>query len=335
MSTARDVAKFAGVSIATVSRVMNFPEAVKPITRAKVEAAMLALNFRPNQMARALATNRSGVIAILVDYVGGGYYSMLLDALEYKARQRGFQTIIRCGNSNADDIYRSVKQLSGGQCDAIIACVPFMNEKELKQLLQLQPNTVLMNCVSKAYQHLAIVVDNQLGVELALEELYQHGHRCIGIMTGSENNGENMVRLTAVKTWFEKKSLPFSDKWCISGDFHAENARHAIHQLLNQSKELTALFCFNDQMALGVMSYLQQQGEQLPERLSIIGFDNIEACAFTHPTLTSVDQPMKEMAHRAMSIIENMLNNRPLQEQLPLVPSLINRHSVLSLPKSI
>jgi Transcriptional regulators len=314
---------------------MNFPEAVKPITRAKVEAAMLALNFRPNQMARALATNRSGVIAILVDYVGGGYYSMLLDALEQKARQRGFQTIIRCGNSNADDIYRSVKQLSGGQCDAIVACVPFMKENELKQLLQLQPNTVFMNCVSTAYRQHAIVVDNQLGTTLALENLYQHGHRCIGIMTGVEDNVENIERLSAVKAWFEKKALRFSDKWLISGNFCAENARHAIHQLLNQAPELTALFCFNDQMALGVMSYLQQQGEQLPERLSIIGFDNTEACAFTHPTLTSVEQPIQEMAHRAMNIIENMLNERSLQEQLPLVPSLINRHSVASLSKSM
>lgn len=335
MSTARDVAKLARVSTATVSRVMNFPEAVKPVTRAKVEAAMLALNFQPNQIARALATNRSGVIAVLVDYIGGGYYSMLLDALEQKARQRGFQTIIRCGNRNADDIYGSVKHLSGGQCDAIVACVPFMNDSELKQLLQLQPNTVFMNYISTAYRQHAIVVDNRLGVTMALEHLYQHGHRCIGIMTGIEDNVENIERLSAVKAWFEKRALTFSDKWFISGDFHAENARHATHQLLNQSPELTAVFCFNDQMALGVMSYLQQQGEQLPERLSIIGFDNIEACDFTHPTLTSVEQPIKEMAHRAMSIIENMLNERPLQEQLPLIPSLINRHSVMSLSKSI
>jgi len=332
LATIRDVAYAAGVSVATVSRVLNKSPRVSPKTLAKVNAAMRELDFEPNAMARGLASRRSGVIGVLVDQLGGGYFATIVDAIESHARKRSIDTLISCGNESATEMLASATKLALRHCDAVIASVAFMTEQELKALIRIQPNVVLINYAGEAFAERSLCVDNHYGVKLALDHLYRNGHRQIGIMTGPAENIESRLRLAAVKAWFGQHDLELSQRQIVCGEFSAVSARQATHQLLEQYPQVSAIFCFNDQMAMGAMMYLHQRGVQLPQELSLIGFDDIEWAQFTTPGLTTVAQPLDQLGRAAVDLAMHLIQGEPLTPPPFLLPELQVRGSVMPRP---
>ena len=325
MKTIRDVAKLAGVSVATVSRVLNEPGKVSPQTQDRVRQVMADLNFIPNLNARSLATNRSGVIGVLVNNVSGGYYGQIVDSIEGEARRRNVYTLINCGNITFDEVMQAALRLASRQCDAIIASVPCLGDEELEQFLRTQPNAVLINCISPRHAERALAVDNRHGVRLALDHLYALGHRHIAIISGPPVNSEIQLRITACNEWFVEHDLPLPV--IVDGDFTAASGALAAARLLDAHAELTALFCFSDQMAVGALHQAKRQGIAIPEQLSIVGFDNNELAVYADPALTTVGQPLEQLGIQAIALALQLSAGEPLSPQPLLLPELVVRHS--------
>ena len=325
MNTIRDVARIAGVSVATVSRVLNEPDKVAPKTQARVKEVMVELNFIPNLNARSLATNRSGVIGILVNNVSGGYYARIIDSIESEARRRNVFTLINCGNHDSEDVMEAALRLASRQCDAIIASVPFMDDEGLQRFLAMQPNAVLLNCISALHSERSLAVDNRYGVRLALDHLHQLGHRQIALVIGPEANSECQLRLSACREWFAERGLP--EPLIEVGDFSAESGRLAADVLLRQHPQITALFCFNDHMAIGALHHAKQVGLRVPEQLSIVGFDDNELAAYAEPGLTTVAQPLELLGERALQLAQALIAGEAHEPQALLLPELVLRQS--------
>ena len=325
MNTIRDVARIAGVSVATVSRVLNEPDKVAPKTQARVKEVMVELNFIPNLNARSLATNRSGVIGILVNNVSGGYYARIVDSIEAEARRRNVFTLINCGNHDSEDVMEAALRLASRQCDAIIASVPFMDDEGLQRFLAMQPNAVLLNCISALHRERSLAVDNRYGVRLALDHLHQLGHRQIALVIGPEANSECQLRLSACREWFAERGLP--EPLIEVGDFSAESGRVAADVLLRQHPQLTALFCFNDHMAMRALHHAKQVGLRVPEQLSIVGFDDNELAAYAEPGLTTVAQPLELLGERALQLAQALIAGEAHEPQALLLPELVLRQS--------
>lgn len=325
MNTIRDVARIAGVSVATVSRVLNEPDKVAPKTQARVKEVMVELNFIPNLNARSLATNRSGVIGILVNNVSGGYYARIVDSIEAEARRRNVFTLINCGNHDSEDVMEAALRLASRQCDAIIASVPFMDDEGLQRFLAMQPNAVLLNCISALHRERSLAVDNRYGVRLALDHLHQLGHRQIALVIGPEANSECQLRLSACREWFAERGLP--EPLIEVGDFSAESGRAAADVLRLQHPQLTALFCFNDHMAIGALHHAKQVGLRVPEQLSIVGFDDNELAAYAEPGLTTVAQPLELLGERALQLAQALIAGEAHEPQALLLPELVLRQS--------
>ena len=325
MNTIRDVARIAGVSVATVSRVLNEPDKVAPKTQARVKEVMVELNFIPNLNARSLATNRSGVIGILVNNVSGGYYARIIDSIESEARRRNVFTLINCGNHDCEDVMEAALRLASRQCDAIIASVPFMDDEGLQRFLAMQPNAVLLNCISALHLERSLAVDNRYGVRLALDHLHQLGHRQIALVIGPEANSECQLRLSACREWFAEQGLP--EPLIEVGDFSAESGRLAADVLLRQHPQITALFCFNDHMAIGALHHAKQAGKRVPEQLSIVGFDDNELAAYAEPGLTTVAQPLELLGERALQLAQALVAGEAHEPQALQLPELVVRQS--------
>lgn len=325
LNTIRDVARLANVSVATVSRVLNEPEKVAPATQERVRAVMLELNFIPNLNARSLATSKSGVIGVLVNNVSGGYYGQIVDSIETEARRRNVYTLINCGNGTYADIMQASLRLASRQCDAIIASVPCMTDEELAQFLQNQPNAVLINCISESHRERSLAVDNRHGVRMALDHLYELGHRHIGIISGPAANGEIQLRTRACREWFDDRHLP--EPFFAEGDFTPASGSRSAEQLLNSHPELTALFCFNDQMAVGALHQAKAQGLSVPAQLSVVGFDDNELAVFADPALTTVAQPLELLGVQAIALAQRLIAGEPLSPQPLLLPTLMVRGS--------
>lgn len=325
MSTIRDVAREAGVSVATVSRVLNEPDKVALPTRERVREVMQQLQFIPNLNARSLATSRSGVIGVLVNNVSGGYYGRIIDSIEAEARSRNVFTLINCGNFTSEDVMDAALRLASRQCDAIIASVPFMDKDTLERFVAMQPNAVLLNCIDPAYPARSLAVDNRHGVNLALNHLYELGHRQIGLIMGAENNTESQLRWQACQDWFQSRGLPIPPVFL--GDFGVASGQKGASQLLADHPDLTALFCMNDHMAVGALHYARKQGIAVPGHLSIVGFDNNEMAVYTDPALTTVAQPLEDLGAEALALALQMIAGQPLTAQPLLLPELIVRDS--------
>jgi DNA-binding LacI/PurR family transcriptional regulator len=326
LNTIRDVARIAGVSVATVSRVLNEPDKVAPKTQARVKEVMVELNFIPNLNARSLATSRSGVIGILVNNVSGGYYGRIIDSIEGEARRRNVFTLINCGNHDSHDVMDAALRLASRQCDAIIASVPFMDDEWLERFLAMQPNAVLLNCISARHRERSLAVDNRHGVRLALDHLYALGHRHIGLILGPEANSECQLRLSACRDWFAT-AQGVAEPRILAGDFSAESGWQAAATLLSQHPDITALFCFNDHMAIGALHHAKQVGKSVPEQLSIIGFDNNELAVYSDPALTTVAQPLEQLGERALSLAQQLIAGEAHEPQVLLLPELVIRQS--------
>ncbi len=325
MTTIRDVARLAGVSVATVSRVLNEPDKVAEKTRDRVQTVMDELKFIPNLNARSLATNRSGVIGVLVNNVVGGYYGRIIDSIEDAARRHNVFTLINCGNHSSEDVLDAALRLASRQCDAIIASVPFMTDAELARLLDMQPNAVLLNCISAAHRERALAVDNRHGVRLALDHLFHLGHRQIGLVMGPLENSESQLRLAECRTWFAEHGL--GDPVVVEGDFSADAGCLGCAVLLGEHPSLTALFCFNDHMAIGALHEARRLGRRVPDDLSIVGFDDNELAAFSEPGLTTVAQPLEQLGEQALLLALSLIAGEAVAAQPLLLPQLVVRDS--------
>ncbi|WP_322509336.1 LacI family DNA-binding transcriptional regulator [Anaerolinea sp.] len=313
----RDVAALAGVSHQTVSRVINGDERVTEETRQKVEAAILQLGYRPSSLARSMAYGRTFTLAFLALNFTDYTFSSMLDAAESEARQHNYFTLaISAGeNSNYAEL---VNQLFGHQrVDGMIVVGPSLVEHHA-ELAHEAPVVCITPRRISDLPH-TVDSDNRQGGWLATRHLLDLGHRKIGMITGPQNQVSVQKRTAGYCKALQESGVTSPIEWVIEGDWSATSGYHAFEALYPQG--VSAIFAQNDRMAIGCIRAARDHGVNIPEDLSIIGFDDIPLASYFDPPLTTIRQDTAELGRQATRLLLELLKNPQLPSCHTLIPT--------------
>ncbi len=311
--TIRDVARAVGVSQSTVSRALSMPELVNPATRVRVEAAARELGYRPNRAARELSTGRTGNIGLIVPDISNPFFSSVVKGVQAAARAAGHAVFIADTDEEAAAETDLLRALSA-QVDGTILCSPRLPDAELAEIGQ-GSTVVLMN--RRAAGRSSVTVDNADGMRQAMEHLVALGHRRIAYVAGprtawSNAERERGLRLSADAGGAELVHL---------GHFPPRFEGGVAAADLALAAGATAVIAYNDVVALGLLSRLGVRGVPVPERISVVGCDDIGMSAMTHPALTTVSVPKREAGRATVALLLSTLADGgaagPVHRELP------------------
>lgn len=328
MATIYQVSELAGVSLATVSRVMNNNARVSENTRNKVLAAMEQLGYRPNSIAQSLASNRSNSVGILVSELHGPFYGEMLSGIENECRAAGKHVIIAAGHSEEASEKDGIEFLISRSCDALILHVEAVSDNYLIKLASGNMPVVLINRFIPQLADNCISLDNELGGYLATKELLQQGHTQLAYMAGPMWKSDAKDRYNGHLRAMAEYGLSFNPALLAEGDFQDSSGSACMQQLLAKGIPFTALVCANDEMAAGAMEVARAQGLNVPQDLSIVGFDNLILARYIYPKLTTIDYPIGEMGRMAARwVLKNIYQQQALQLKNVFQPVLVCRNS--------
>lgn len=327
----RDVASLAGVSITTVSRVINKFPSVKEKNRVKVLEAVKQLKFKPSVFAQRLASGRSNVVALVIPRYEGIFYSFY--ALELI---RGIGTL--CEASKLDLLLhltdsRASFNLSG--VGGVIFADIIGNQHQLKEALERGIPCVVINNLVKDLEVDCIAIDNTGGADAAVNYLVSLGHKKVAHITGDLINQAASQRLEGYKRALEKNRIPLRQEYIFKTDYSRGQARLAAEQLIKMDNPPTALFVASDSMALEAMAVARELGRNIPRDLSIVGFDDNPSGLYAPVALTTVRQPLIEMAQASVKRLTQLmdLKKRPVKAEKNILPAeLVVRESCSPLP---
>jgi LacI family transcriptional regulator len=324
-ATLKIVAREAGVSASTVSRIINGTVNVSDGLKAAVEAAIAKFDFRPNAAARGLALGKTLTIGVVAQAIDSPFYGEGLRGIEACLRRRGYAPLFMSGNWRDEDEDRCMREFIARGVDGIIVFAGRLSDAKLKSYAK-EVSIVVTGRRLRAPGLFSLQIDDQHGAMLAVRHLIDLGHRCIAFITGSENHPDAIERLGGYKRALEDAGLSFDPKLVAVGDWHEEGGLRATLELLDSNAKFTALFCVNDQTAYGACLALYRRGLSVPRDMSVVGFDDLPASAYRLPPLTSVRQSIGELGERsAEAILQLVAGRRPRIAPPPL--ELVTRES--------
>jgi len=294
--TMADVARHAGVSKATVSRAFSQPQVVDKQTRAVVQAAVAELGYRPNEMARGLASRSSKTVGVVINRFDSLYYGALLDGAETAIAAEGFKMLAESTRERAEGEREAWSSLLERQCEAVIVHSDSLNDDELAAWMNERPTSVLMNRFLPSVEDRCIHLDNRRGGAIAAAYLQEKGHRNIAMVTGPSKFYE--VRDRSAGFTETLSDLGVEPK-VIESDFLVEGGYTAVCALLDDDPTITGIFFQNDEMAAGAYEACRERGVRVPDDLSIIGFDDTPLSRHLMPKLTTIRQPLREIGAAA------------------------------------
>ena len=300
MATIRDVARKAGVSIATVSRVLNDSGLVREATRSRIRAAATALRYVPDGAARSLTTGRTSTVGMLLPDIWGEFFSEIIRGVDLTARQSAYHLLLSSSHDTHDAIEAAVHTMRG-RVDGLIVMGPDLDADVLAANLPKALPVVLVNCArtkgSDRFDSLSI--DNYGGARRMVSHLVKLGHTRIGMLKGPAHNLDARERLRGYRAALKQARVEAPDELQHDGDFTETGGYQGALDLLALRKRPTAIFAANDSMAIGALSALRARGVRVPQDIAVTGFDDIPISRYTTPTLSSVRVPISELGRRA------------------------------------
>lgn len=314
-ATRTDVAKLAGVSPAVVSYVLN-PH-LRPVadkTRERVLLAMRELSYRPNSMARALKTRTTETLGLVVPDLSNPFYAELARGIEDAARARGFALLLTNSHDSSQLEAEQVNNLLNRQVDGLVLISP-SRDIDLTNAFDRQTSTVLMDRVDAHPHFHAIGVEYRAGARAAVEHLIGHGHSRIGIVIGDVDVPSVAERRAGWRDALDLAELPLGP--VAVAPYSREGGYQAARTLLQSADRPTAIFVSSDQQAVGVVHACHTLGVGIPDDLAIVSFDGSSDATFVWPTLTTMRQPLEELAPLAVELVTSGLSERPAHEIRP------------------
>ena len=331
MATIYQVSELAGVSLATVSRVMNNNARVSEATRNKVLDAMAQLGYRPNSIAQSLASNRSNSVGILVSELHGPFYGEMLSGIENECRAAGKHVIIAAGHSEAESEKDGIEFLISRNCDALILHVEAVSDDYLIKLAGGKLPIVLINRYIAKLADNCISLDNELGGYLATQQLLQQGHTQLAYIAGPMWKTDARDRYHGHQRALAEYQLTADPALFFEGDFRETGGSKGLESLLKTSKTFSALVCANDEMASGAITAARELGLNIPQQLSVMGYDNVNFAYYTYPKLSTIDYPISAMGQMAARwVLREVYQYDGNEVQQVFEPALISRDSVLA-----
>ncbi|MEI7062161.1 HTH-type transcriptional regulator GalR [Dickeya chrysanthemi] len=332
MATIKDVARLAGVSVATVSRVINDSPKASEQARSAVLQAMQQLQYHPNANARALAQQSTETLGLVVSDVSDPFFGTMVKAVEQEAYRTGNFLLIGNGYHVAHKERQAIEQLIRHRCAALVVHAKMLPDEELAQLMEQIPGMVLINRILPGYEARCVALDNRYGAWLATRHLILQGHRQIGILCSNHAISDADDRLAGYRDALAEHNITLDEQLIAYGEPDESGGEEAMITLLERGRPVTALTCYNDPMAAGALAVLSDNGIEVPRDMSLIGFDDVLLSRYLRPRLTTIRYPITAMATQAAQIALALANNTPLPNAINLFhPTLIRRHSVASL----
>lgn len=332
MATIKDVAHLAGVSVATVSRVLNHSPKASTISQRKVRDAMAQLNYYPNANARALAQQSAATLGLLVNDVSDPFFGMMVKAVDQLAIATGNFLLIGNGYHQAAQELMAIEQLIRHQCQALVVHAKMIDDSELHRLMTQVPGMVLNNRILPGFESRCIALDNRYGSWLGVRHLIQQGHKHIAYICSNQQISDARERLAGYQQAMSDHHLPVASQLIAFGDADERGGERAMISLLSQGQGFSAVACYNDAMAAGVLAALKDNGLKVPQAISLIGFDDVLISRYVRPRLTTIRYPVEEMAQQAARLALALASNQPPPEVTHLFqPTLVIRHSVARL----
>jgi DNA-binding LacI/PurR family transcriptional regulator len=319
--TMKDVAKLAGVSLSTVSRVLNDSSLVREETAKKVEKAVEKLDYQINDSARILRTNTSNLIGVIGAGMERPFLANLLKGIEAEARERGFALIYGDSDGEFEKEQNYLNIMKQKKIDGII----LITTNYYNDLLSIVKNYNIPVVFASGYisdpEISCVTVDNVAAAYDMVEFLCQAGHRDIAFIKGPDLDMlASQERLRGVKLALRLSNIKYESARIIEGDFTYESGYSAAQKILNKFPDVTAIFAFNDEMAVGAIRYLKEQGISIPEDISVVGFDGIDLGKYTSPALTTIKQSGYHLGLKSIEILTKIIKKDKMEDNKVFIP---------------
>ncbi|MGH7558728.1 MAG: LacI family DNA-binding transcriptional regulator [Gemmatimonadota bacterium] len=316
--TIKDVAREAGFSVATVSRVLNNSGPVRDETRHRIEEVAERLHYTPNIAARSLITRKTLTIGVLLPDLYGEFFSEVIRGIDRAARAGGYHLLVSGSHNDRREIEAAVQAMHG-RVDGLIVMSPGLEPWAIVTGLPRRLPLVLLNCEVGENGFDAVNVDNHGGAREMVRHLLGLGHRRVAIVGGPHDNFDARERLRGYRDAIGEADAERSAELELEGDFTESSGHRAAQRLLELDPRPTAIFAANDSMAIGALSALRDAGVEVPEEMVVVGFDDIPIARYLSPPLSSVHVPIRGLGVRAVErLLESMTDgNEKTVEVLP------------------
>ena len=306
--TMSDVAREAGVSLMTVSRVVNNKGEVSEATRQRVQDVIERLGYRPSHIARGLATQRTLTLGLVVPDIANPFFSDVARGAEHEAYAEGYNVFLCNTDEDTQRELAVLASLEEKRVDGVVVCSSRLEHDKLSAALAPHSAVVLVNRRLDDAHVGTVLADDLTGGQMATRHLLQAGHRSVGFLAGPAVSYSGRERTKGYRAALVAAGLPYNPAWVRNCPPMVEGGQEAAHALLTDHPELTALFCYNDLVAVGALHACANLGRRVPEELAVVGFDDIPLAALVTPALTTCRVTRYELGVHAMRLLLDHIN---------------------------
>jgi LacI family transcriptional regulator len=320
-TTIYDVAREAGVSMATVSRVVNGNPNVKPATRKKVLEAIERLGYRPNAVARGLASKKTTTVGVIIPDISSIFFAELARGIEDIATMYKYNIILCNSDQNQEKEIHLINTLLEKQVDGIVFMGGHITEEHVEQFKR-SPVPVVLAATLDANSEIASVnIDYRQAVYDAISNLIEKGHTRIGMLSGTLDDPVNgYQKFLGYREAIEGAGLSFDEELVVIGDYTYDSGIEAMNSFLELENKPSVIFASTDEMALGVIHGAQDQGLTIPDDIEVLGFDNTRLATMVRPTLSTVVQPMYDIGAVSMRLLTKLMNKEEVTDHVVVLP---------------
>lgn len=328
VSTIKDVAARAGVSFTTVSHVLNGTRPVSDAARLRVQGAVADLGYVPSALARALKTNKTRMLGVLVPNIINPYFSELTRGIEDCCRRTGYAVFLCNGDDDPERQARYVNTLLQHRVDGLLLAVAAGEAGMLAQTLRaVRLPMVVVDRTLPGRRADLVRVDNQAGARMAVAHLLALGHRRIACLAGPAHFEVSQARVAGWRQALAEAGIAIDPHWLLEGDF-SSSAGHALTRRLLAQGGVSAIFASNDLFAVGALRAAAELGVAVPQALSVIGFDGIDLGQYLFPALSTVGYPIRDLGEQSAAVlIERIAHPASRARNVVLAPQLVLRES--------
>lgn len=328
-TTINDVASLAGVSIATVSRVINGSTPVSDVTTNKVREAITTLNFTPHSAARTLATKKTNTIGLILPEISGFYFSPLLRGVEEGIRGNDYDLLVHSAVFRQESGgFLSVK-LGEHNTDGLLIFAASLRDQEISRLYNLGfPMILLHQSPPNNFEIPCVTIENKAGAVKLINHLIDcHGFRNIGFLSGPSEHEDSYWREMGYRESLTSHGLPVNPDLIAFGGFNAVNAQDSVEQWLKSGVKFDAIFAGDDDAATGAITAIRHAGKRVPEDIAVVGFDDIYISQYLSPPLTTIRAPIEQAGYTAVQQLIHLIHQEPVEPLVLLPTTLIIRQS--------
>lgn len=324
--TIYDVAREANVSMATVSRVVNGNPNVKPTTRKKVLEVIERLGYRPNAVARGLASKKTTTVGVIIPDISSMFFAELARGIEDIATMYKYNILLSNSDQNPEKEIHLLETMLGKQVDGIVFMSGHVTEEHVKEFETSSVPIVLAGSIEEQGKIPSVNIDYELATYDAVMSFIENGHKNIAFLVGPLREPINSEqKLAGYKRALQEAGIEYNEENVIEGDYSYDSGLEALERLIESKNRPTAIYVGSDEMALGVIHGAKDKGIDVPDELEVISSDNTRLSQMVRPQLTTVVQPLYDIGAVAMRLLTKLMNKEKVDEQTVILPHRIEK----------